>query len=238
MPMSRRPSLRTSFLPALVLALAVSSTAPWAAGVAAAATRTIYLIRHGDYDHNDSRDEKVGKGLIPLGREQAEITAKRFAKMGVRFEALYVSELTRARETADIMAARMPYLKPVVDPDLSECTPATRRTDIMEKLEEGEAEACSAQLDRALERYFRPTEGDEDVYDLVVCHGNVIRYLWCRALDVDTEAWLNMTMANCGVTIIDVRADGTLRPVTFDDFHHLPPSKQTFLSSRKPAGLK
>ena len=29
--------------------------------------RTLYLIRHGDYDHEDDRDPDVGKALVPLG---------------------------------------------------------------------------------------------------------------------------------------------------------------------------
>lgn len=230
-----RPRL---FVPALALALAVACAAPWGASDASAATRTLYLVRHGDYDHEDPREADVGKGLIPIGREQADITGRRFARMGVRFDALRVSTLTRARETAAIMAKRMSYLTPEPDPDLSECTPATRREDIMEKLEAGEAEQCRDQLERALDRYFRPAEGDRDMHELVVCHGNVIRYLWCRVLDVDPEAWLGMTMANCGVTIIDVKEDGTLRAVTFNDFGHLPASKQTFLGNRKPAGRR
>lgn len=218
-------------------ALATALAGPWGAGVASAGTRTLYLIRHGEYDHHDTLAADVGKGLVPLGREQAELTAKRLDRMGIHFDTLFVSSLTRARETAAIIAKKLKYLEPRVDPDLSECTPPTRREDIMDRLEAGEADACRDQLDRAYERYFRPTEGD-DVNELLVCHANVIRYLWCKALDVDTEAWLNMVMANCGITVIDVREDGSVRPVTYDDFAHIPPDKLTILGrhsrSRRP----
>jgi len=27
--------------------------------------RTLYLIRHGEYDHADPRDPDIGKGLVP-----------------------------------------------------------------------------------------------------------------------------------------------------------------------------
>jgi hypothetical protein len=35
--------------------------------------RTLYLIRHGEYDHADDRDPDVGKALVPLGVAQARI---------------------------------------------------------------------------------------------------------------------------------------------------------------------
>lgn len=39
----------------------------------------------------------------------------------------------------------------------------------------------------------------ENSYELVVCHGNVIRY-WCmRALQLEPQAWLRLSHANCGV---------------------------------------
>jgi hypothetical protein len=37
--------------------------------------RTLYLIRHGQYDHDDDRDPDIGKALIPLGIAQSKLVA-------------------------------------------------------------------------------------------------------------------------------------------------------------------
>jgi serine/threonine-protein phosphatase PGAM5 len=61
----------------------------------------------------------------------------------------------------------------------------------------------------------------------------VIRYLVCRALGVDPQAWLNMSITNCGLTVIQVRANGTTRLVSFNDVGHLSSELQTSSGMRK-----
>jgi serine/threonine-protein phosphatase PGAM5 len=189
--------------------------------------RTLYLIRHGLYDEDDPRDEAVGKGLTELGRRQAQITAARLAAMGIRFDTLWTSPFTRARETADIIAQALSGLAPRLAPDLAECTPTTWRKDIMAGLAAGEAEACVAQLERAFARFFVPSPTG-DRHELLVCHGNVIRWLWCRALGVETAAWLGMAIANCSITVIQVKPDGACKLYVFGDAAHLPVELQTY----------
>eukprot|EP00979_Chaetoceros_neogracilis_P008902 scaffold2002_cov245-Chaetoceros_neogracile.AAC.3 len=95
-------------------------------------TRHIILIRHGQYDETHSEDEK--RILTPLGREQAELTGKRLAEMiagidkqfgpcGVK--TIRVSNMARAKETADIIARELPdsVLKAEPDPILNEGRP-------------------------------------------------------------------------------------------------------------------
>jgi len=190
-------------------------------------TRTLYLIRHGLYDEDDPRDEAVGKGLTEPGRRQARITGVRLAAMGIRFDTLWTSPFTRARETADIIAESLSGLAPRLASDLAECTPTTWRKDIMAGLEPGEAEACVAQLERAFARFFVPSPAG-DRHELLVCHGNVIRWLWCRALGVDTAAWLGMAVANCSITVIQVKPDGACKLYVFGDAAHLPIALQTY----------
>ena len=59
-----------------------------------------YLIRHGQYDHADKRDEYIGRGLVPLGIAQARLLAARLRAMPVEFTSLTSSTMTRARQTA------------------------------------------------------------------------------------------------------------------------------------------
>ena len=34
--------------------------------------RTLFLIRHGQYDHDDDRSSDIGKALVPLGIAQSK----------------------------------------------------------------------------------------------------------------------------------------------------------------------
>lgn len=190
-------------------------------------TRTLYLIRHGLYDEDDPRDEAVGRGLTEAGRTQAQLVGARLAAMRALFDTLWTSPFTRARETAAIVAQSLPGLTPRLAPELAECTPTTWRKDIMADLAPGEAEACVEQLERAFARFFVPSPAG-DRHELLVCHGNVIRWLWCRALGVESAAWLGMAIANCSITVIQVKPDGACKLYVFGDAAHLPADLQTY----------
>lgn len=222
--------MRTPMLSFLLMlgSLSVTNPAEFAAAAAQApdsaaalAPRTLYLVRHGLYDEADPRDEAVGKGLVPAGREQARLAGERLAGLGVRFDALWTSPLTRARESADIVAQSLPGLAPAVVPELAECTPPTWRQDVARTLAADEAAACRARLEQAFGRFCVPSR-DGERHEILVCHGNVIRWLWCRALGVDPDAWLGLTIANASLTVIQARPDGSCKLYLFGDVGHLP----------------
>lgn len=188
--------------------------------------RNIYLIRHGEYEHGvDTPDEG---SLVALGRQQTRLVATRLDAQPVTITSLQASTMNRARETAEIIAERFPDLELVLHGDIRECTPPTTRQDIMEDLEPGEAEACVAALEEAWPRIFRPAEADHDEHDVVVCHGNVIRWFTARVLENEPENWLEASIANCSLTVIQVRADGSTKLISFADSGHIPWEMTTF----------
>ena len=209
----------------LVMLLGFGGSAFAADPAPTAGMRTIYLIRHGTYDRDSSVDDRTGNPLNELGREQAKLIGRRLAALPVRITTLTSSTLTRARETADLMGREM-RMTPWRDSLLNECTPYTYREDIMKGLEPGEADSAEAQLGRAWTRYVRATAENE--HDVLVCHGNVIRWFTCKALGLDTKRWLSMEIANGSLTTLLVRPDGSLRLVTYSDVGHLPVEKQTW----------
>jgi broad specificity phosphatase PhoE len=81
----------------------------------------ILLVRHGETDDNRNRvfQGQRGRGLNARGREQSARLAARLAGSGIRFDALRCSDLQRARETADVLAAAL-ALDPEEDRDLRE----------------------------------------------------------------------------------------------------------------------
>ena len=145
----------------------------------------------------------------------------RLAGMSQTFDALYVSPLQRARDTAATIAMDFPGRHFEVLPDLAECTPPTRHAEIMKAEKAEDLAACKAQLDRLFAEHFRPAVGKERS-ELLICHGNVIRYLITRALDVDSTAWLEMSVGHASITRIRIDADGHIKVIAVGDVGHLP----------------
>lgn len=191
-----------------------------------AGTRTLVLVRHGNYDEEDPRDERVGGALRPIGVAQAKLAGARLHALPFRFDALVASPLTRARQTAELLAVELGLGAPRIDPDLAECTPPTRRADIMAREKAEDLAACAAQLDRLAARLIAPSEGG-DSRELVVAHGNVIRFLVTRALAVDTTAWLGMSIGHASLTVIVIDGEGAARVIAVGDVGHLPPPFRT-----------
>ncbi|HET8941468.1 MAG TPA: histidine phosphatase family protein [Rudaea sp.] len=190
------------------------------------AARTIILVRHGNYVPDSSFAPNVGPHLSPIGVAQAYLVGARLAGLPQRFDAMLVSPMNRARDTAAAIGSNFPDRHFEVVDDLAECTPPTRRAEITAHEKPADLAACATRLDRVFARYFQPAPGREQT-DLMVCHGNVIRYLVTRALGVDTKAWLEMSVGNASITRIRVEADGRLKVLSVGDVGHLPPDLRT-----------
>lgn len=213
------------FLTALcgfVMLLSIDGSA-LAANAQAPAERTIVLVRHGSYVPDPKIDEKIGPHLSPLGSAQAHLVGARLAGMPGRFDGMYVSPMQRARDTAAIIGEGFPGRHFEVVDDLAECVPPTWRTDVIKDYSRKEQADCKAELDRDFKRFFKPAIGGPQ-RDLLVCHGDVIRYLVTRAMRVDTKAWLEMSVGNASITVIRVQPDGRMKVISVGDVGHIPPN--------------
>lgn len=218
--MRRFPILASLVLVALVVAGgSVASPAP--APAVSAAGRVIVLVRHGNYDADPAADPKLGPPLNPIGVAQAHLAGARIAALGLHFDTYRVSPMQRARDTAAVIAQDLPGSAFAVDEDLRECVPPTRRTEVTRDLKPSELASCKAAFDRLFERYFHPQPGAGHAA-LLVCHGDVIRYLVTRALGVDTTAWLEMSVRNASITQILVEPDGRFKVITVGDGGFMP----------------
>jgi serine/threonine-protein phosphatase PGAM5 len=79
----------------------------------------------------------------------------------------------------------------------------------------------------AWQRYFVPTPG-RDTYDVLVCHGNVIRWTLMRALGAVTKHWSDQDFGYGSLSIIAVRPEGSIRLVMYSDVGHIPVEKQSW----------
>ena len=62
---------------------------------------------------------------------------------------------------------------------------------------------------------------------LIVAHGNVIRFWVCRALGISEESWLRFSVYNCSLTWLEVYHDGTTTLRMLGDVGHMPPEMTT-----------
>lgn len=190
--------------------------------------RTIYLIRHGEYTQSDTTDSDIGKKLTPLGIAQARLLSARLKAMSVEFTSLTSSTMTRARETAMVINKNFPELKLKQSDLIRECTPPTWRKDIIAETDSTELFECYQNLEKAFEEIFVPSPDAKDRNDIIVCHGNVIRYFVTKVLNVNTMSWLQMSITNCSLTIVRVLPDGKMKLDTFSDYGHIPENMRTF----------
>lgn len=194
--------------------------------IAASGTRYLYLVRHGMYDRDSTDIDRSGNGLNALGREQARLVGERLAALGVPITSFVTSDFTRARETADEIG-RVLGAKAVEDSLIHECTPTVGRVDYTLYHTPEENAQCDACLQAAWNKYARPSP-DGDAYDLLVCHGNVIRWFAAKALGLEITRWYAMDIANASLTVIAIRGDGSTRLAVFSDAGHIPVAKQTW----------
>jgi serine/threonine-protein phosphatase PGAM5 len=118
-------------------------------------------------------------------------------------------------------------MRPERDSLLHECTPTADRADYMKNHSLDDIAHCEANLDAAWRKYFVPTP-DADTHDVLVCHGNVIRWMVARALGMDAKGWTRFDIANCSITVIAVRPDGGTRLVMYSSVDYMPLAKQTW----------
>ncbi|MBD0348367.1 MAG: histidine phosphatase family protein [Thermoleophilia bacterium] len=194
------------------------------------APTTVLLVRHGETDWN--RDRRIqGQSDPPLnaaGREQARDLAERLA--GTRLDAVYASDLRRARETAEILAARL-AMPVVVDPQLRELDFGSWEGWTVEELQERDPENVARWLEtgeavwergethadlarRVRTAVARLAEIHAGGQILLVAHGGPVRALLMEAegLDFVTRRREFPRIENCALSRIAVE-DGRLRRV-------------------------
>ena len=191
------------------------------------ATRTLYLVRHGLHQTQTMLAEGPNAGLTLLGVEQALFTAQRFRALPIT--EIHYSPLQRAAETADLIARALPDVPLHKAQVLQECIPSIPPAYIgkmhypQERLKQ-----CRKQFQKAFDQFFKCARG-EDKHEVLVCHGNIIRYLVLKVLDVPTLAWNQMDMCNCAVSEVLITSDGGKMLITHNDVRHLPPHLITSL---------
>ena len=169
---------------------------------------TLLLVRHGETDWNAERRWQ-GHADVPLnesGREQAQRLADSFP--GDAVDAIYASDLARARETAEILGARLG--RPVVvDPDLREIDVGAVEGLTAEEsaaFEGWQGEPKEDHSERVLAAIGRIAERHPGERILVVTHGGSMRRVH-EHLGLEGGPFENCAVWTCA------HEDGALRSI-------------------------
>ncbi|KAF7457710.1 phosphoglycerate mutase [Cryptosporidium felis] len=186
------------------------------------------FVRHGQYVLSGTKDED--KVLTDIGREQAEETGNYlFKQYGNNVNAIYHSNLTRAKETAKIISKYFPGVKLVEDSNLAEGVPIAPSPPVNGfNPTIDEITSDRDRIDQAFKTYFSKKEFSSEKVDIIVCHGNIIRYMFCKGLQYPTSGWLRLNHLNCGVTRISISTDSLVVCSGLGDGGHLKPSIHTY----------
>lgn len=165
---------------------------------------TILIARHGQSDWNQEKrwQGHADRPLTERGREQAQALADRLAH--IELDAVYSSDLQRARDTAAVVAEsqglelrQLPDLREV---DVGSWSGLTR-AEAEERFPEGfaqwrdgypgwqDGETYEAMTDRVLRAVDEIAGEHEGGRVLVVSHGGPIRAMHAAALGLDVHAY-------------------------------------------------
>jgi serine/threonine-protein phosphatase PGAM5 len=193
----------------------------------AAAARLKALI-HGDEETKGSEDE---------GNASSASDSSSKARVRVMIH----STMARAEETADIIAAEaFPNVKREANALIREGAPVRPVPDTWRQKEHVHVTDAPRIEAGFRSIFFRRTARDDDEqgetsssasasasasrmeeHEIIVCHGNVIRYSVLRALQLPPDAWLRIGLYNGSITRVEIRPDGGVSLRCLGDAGHM-----------------
>ena len=190
-------------------------------------SRALYLVRHGQYV-TDEKHSRHGQ-LTALGRRQAKCTGQRLANLAdnVELQAIYHSDMARAVETAQIIgdatweASHASHARAARNHATRSQAPGFQAADSKELAE------VRAVMTKPKEKFLIAPKGKRKRAELIVAHGNLIRYLVRLAMRDRAIDWWRLGTNNCGVTLIWINSKGPNCLAHYNDIGHLPKSMQT-----------
>jgi len=160
----------------------------------------LLLVRHGETDWNAAGrlQGHTDRPLNDYGRRQAKELADRLAGEGA--DAIYASDLVRAKETAEIVGERL-GLTVVVDPDLREKDWGTWEglTGDERVHVEFEGESTEAHRDRVMGAVRRIVARHPEQRIVVVTHGGSLRRIQAAVNGVAEPVIENCAVWSCSL---------------------------------------
>ncbi|XP_067938984.1 serine/threonine-protein phosphatase PGAM5, mitochondrial-like isoform X2 [Watersipora subatra] len=191
------------------------------------AVRNLLLVRHGQYEQYTKE-----KWLTDLGREQAELVGDHLQRLNLPITKIVWSSKNRATETGKIISKYFEGVPTEACDLLREGLPLAAAEPLHPTwpLMEQERFTQGMQMEAGFRKHFHraPSSQTEDSYEIISCHGNVIRYYVLRALQLPASAWINLSAYNASLTWLQIAPDGRVNLVLFGDTGFIPPHKITY----------
>lgn len=198
----------------------------------------IYLVRHGETAWN-AGGKFQGHSDVPLsdrGREQAKALASRLKSL--KIDAFYSSDLSRARETAEILAEPhqgtvfyLPELREInfglwegltfkeIAETYSELSAQWWTTPLTTQIPSGES--LQQVVDRCSKAITDIVTGHPGATIVIAAHGGVIRIIVGAALDLNLNCFWKLRMDNVSLTILEYHGMDKAILELFNDTCHL-----------------
>lgn len=182
-----------------------------------------YLVRHGQSEANLHRII-AGHGKYPLtdqGKEQAKSLGQDFLKKGIKFDAVYSSDIVRASETVNIICNEIDFKNIIFDKRLREGDAGVFEGKYADSLTEDENEflesTMNANMDvkvpdgesnldmtiRIKEAFLEMiADNQENSTILIVGHGGTLYHILIRVLNLLPEK-LDEWFKSCQLNIIE-----------------------------------
>ena len=197
----------------------------------------LYIVRHGQTEWNAQGriQGHTDVDLSDYGRQQAQAVAQRLS--GVTFDAAYTSDLSRSKETAQIIVGQR--------------TMSLHSTSRLREFHKGVFEGLTVheykrrypdlyQASLVNDLDFAPTGGEtirqtslrmagfiadlkeqhQDETVLVVGHGGSLRSVVVAIMDLPLEANWKLAMGNCSLSVFDIYPDNAVM-LLYNDTSHL-----------------
>lgn len=180
----------------------------------------IFLIRHGQSEANKIHmlQGHMDSNLSDLGREQAKSAGYNLLVSNISFDAVYSSDLSRAKETAQIITGILDIKDIIFDERLREMNLGDIEGKISQELTEEEQEFLNTcwedhsiripngetteEFKLRIKEIFEEivAKGDGDSIILVVAHGGALYHVLQSTLNIlpKDQAWFK----NCAVNVI------------------------------------
>ncbi|HEB12190.1 MAG TPA: histidine phosphatase family protein [Actinobacteria bacterium] len=208
----------------------------------------LILVRHGETEDNAAnivQGQTHGR-LSANGRSQAKLAALRLE--GTKIDAVYTSDLERARVTAEAIAARLPVLTRKEDARLREqdfgVFEGQPIIELLDKMDHENADFATfapsggetrVEFQKRVLQFFDETRArhvGETV--LIVTHYGVINIFLGWLLNHADPLSTDLRIANGSVTILDIDENGRGKPHILNDVEHLDVDNLTSFEPKLP----
>lgn len=172
--------------------------------------------------------------LSTVGRQQAELTATRLANLFPEICAVYHAPSPAARATAAALRHHLPKEISLIESALLEegvpIVPSPSPPSLTSVPDE-EVMQDTVRAEAAFRTHVWPPSGEDQSVssaEVVIGHGNFIRYFVCRALQLHPVIWSRLAAHHGAITWLDIDCSGAVALREFGGIGHLPKELVTY----------